>query len=633
MENSQGSVIFTKRARLSRRLLINVVSISAFFTLLTTGFQLYIEYDRDRAAIFGSMQFIENSYVRPISSSAFLLQKKQVRLLLRGAHKLQDIVYLEVSEMKKSGNRVWITQGNPKARRDITRIFPLVYDDPTMGRFEFGTLLASASLEGVYKRLLNRSLIILGLNAVKTFLASLCILIFIQFRITRHLVNMAAYTKKLNLEQLNNRLVLSRKKTKVFEPDELDKVVCAINQMQSRIKADISRREEAERALRASEERFDLAMRFANDGIYDWNLETNEIYYSAGWKKILGYEDDEIRNEFSEWERLTRPEDVKDSWSMMNELLDGKRERFEKEFRMLHKEGHWVDILSRANIVCSDEGKPVRVVGTHVDISALKRAEEQLKEYSGRLEEMVEESTRELRETQKELLMKERLAVLGHLAGSISHEIRNPLAVIDSSVYLLKMKFGDGDEDEKTLRHFGSITSNVKKATAIIESLLNLTRMEKPRTETHNFSDLATEILASVKLPDTIETITDYPEDDVYINADAEQIRMALKNIIKNAVQAMDGSGTITVSVRSPETGTAELVISDSGPGISPENHEEIFQPLFTTKAQGIGFGLSITKMIVEKHGGMIQASSAVGGGAVFAIALPIAGKGAKNFG
>jgi PAS domain S-box-containing protein len=143
---------------------------------------------------------------------------------------------------------------------------------------------------------------------------------------------------------------------------------------------DISELKKVEEQLERTKEQYELAMKFANDGLFDWNLETNKIYYSPGWKKILGYEEHEIKNEFSEWERLTDPEDVKASWDMLNELLNGKREKFEKEFKMLHKDGHWVNILSRANVIFDEKGKGKRVVGTHIDISDRKRAEKALRE-------------------------------------------------------------------------------------------------------------------------------------------------------------------------------------------------------------------------------------------------------------
>ena len=119
-------------------------------------------------------------------------------------------------------------------------------------------------------------------------------------------------------------------------------------------------------------------MRFVKDGLYDWDLITNQIYFSPGWKKILGYEENEINNEFSEWERLTNFQDVKSTLEMLNEVLEGKRDQFYKEIRMQHKNGHWVDILSRAKVIFDEKGKGVRFVGTHVDITQLKQMERAL---------------------------------------------------------------------------------------------------------------------------------------------------------------------------------------------------------------------------------------------------------------
>jgi len=136
----------------------------------------------------------------------------------------------------------------------------------------------------------------------------------------------------------------------------------------------------AHRELRESEERFALALDSTQDGLFDWDLRTNEIYYSPSWKRMLGYEDHEIANEFSEWERLTDPEDVQKAWVMLKEHLEGKRDRFELEFRMRHKDGHWVHVLSRASAVLDENGEAIRVVGTHVDITDRKRLEETLRQ-------------------------------------------------------------------------------------------------------------------------------------------------------------------------------------------------------------------------------------------------------------
>jgi len=180
---------------------------------------------------------------------------------------------------------------------------------------------------------------------------------------------------------------------KIFETGHLtksgEKVPVEISGQKFRIDKDtyyfgiarnISDRKKAEMELASarekvvlSEERFDLAMNATRDGIFDWNLVTNEIYYSPQWKRMLGYQDDELENDFSVWEKLTSPEDVKRSWKMQQELINKQRDRFEMEFRMKHKDGHWVDVLSRAEAVFDKDGKATRIVGTHVDISERKQ--------------------------------------------------------------------------------------------------------------------------------------------------------------------------------------------------------------------------------------------------------------------
>lgn len=132
------------------------------------------------------------------------------------------------------------------------------------------------------------------------------------------------------------------------------------------------------KGLIENKERFDLAIRASKDGIYDWNLQTNEIYYSPRWKMILGYKDSELPNDLSIWEKLTNPDDVERSWKMQNELINRDREFFRMEFKMRHKDGHWVDILSRADAIFDQTGKAIRMIGTHIDISERKKAEESL---------------------------------------------------------------------------------------------------------------------------------------------------------------------------------------------------------------------------------------------------------------
>ena len=228
----------------------------------------------------------------------------------------------------------------------------------------------------------------------------------------------------------------------------------------------------------------------------------------------------------------------------------------------------------------------------------------------------------QLLQMQEKLLTSERLATLGQFSGSISHELRNPLGVIDSSVYYLKTKLKD--TDGKVQEHLDRIKSSAGSATAIIESLLNLTRMKEPQLARLDLTAITSEAITTSKLPGTVNITRNTPEQEVLVNADREQLRMAFQNIINNAVEATDGKGTLTVTVRRTADGQAEISFTDTGPGIPPQDLERVFQPLFSTKAKGIGFGLSIAKMVIDKHGGTIEAKTESGKGAIITMRLPL---------
>ncbi len=156
---------------------------------------------------------------------------------------------------------------------------------------------------------------------------------------------------------------------------------------------DITERVKAEAALKESEARFQFAMDSNTDGLWDWNLSTNEIYLSPGWKRIIGYQDDELANTVEVWEQYTYDDDVKKIWKTLDEYVSLKRPKFEIEIRMRHKKGYWVDILSRAEALFDQNNKPNRVIGTHIDISERKKMENKIRDNERRLNEIMKATT------------------------------------------------------------------------------------------------------------------------------------------------------------------------------------------------------------------------------------------------
>lgn len=226
------------------------------------------------------------------------------------------------------------------------------------------------------------------------------------------------------------------------------------------------------------------------------------------------------------------------------------------------------------------------------------------------------------KQMQERFLTSERLATLEQFSGSISHELRNPLGVIDSSVYYLRTKLKDADI--KVERHLDRISSSVSTAITTIESLLDLTQMHGPHLARIDLAAILSDVIASYKIASRVNVVQELAEPEILVNGDRGQLRMAFKNIIKNAVEAMDGSGTLTIAARRDGDDQAEVSFADTGPGIAPENLDKIFQPLFSTKAKGIGFGLAITKMVVDRHGGTIEAGSDPEKGAILTLRLPL---------
>ena len=236
----------------------------------------------------------------------------------------------------------------------------------------------------------------------------------------------------------------------------------------------------------------------------------------------------------------------------------------------------------------------------------------------------MEERTSELKKTQQKLIASERLAALGQFAGSIAHEIRNPLGVISSSAYFLKRWIGEGDEKVQT--HITQIKEQVDNCAEIIRSILNLTRLEAPRIASLNLLEAVRAVTVPAALPGNINVNRHEPDGPMTIKGDKAQLLLLFNNIVKNAVQGMPDGGTLTVSVDTVngEGGTwAEVRFSDTGPRIEPEHQGQIFEPLFTTKTHGVGFGLAIVKLIVDRHNGRISVESTPGEGATFIIHLP----------
>jgi PAS domain S-box-containing protein len=233
-----------------------------------------------------------------------------------------------------------------------------------------------------------------------------------------------------------------------------------------------------------------------------------------------------------------------------------------------------------------------------------------------RAQQALEEKTRALEVAQDELVRKERLAILGQLAGGVSHELRNPLGVIKNSIYYLNMVLPD---ESKARKHLGIVEREIATADRIVTGLLDFARVTTSNRVAMDLNALVRDHLARRPLPDNIVAIVALADDLPPILADADQLGLIAGNLITNAVQAMPEGGTLTVQTDEPEDGV-RLSVVDTGVGISPDDLGKIFEPLFTTKAKGIGLGLSVARRLAAANGATLSATSAPGQGSRFEL-------------
>jgi signal transduction histidine kinase len=259
------------------------------------------------------------------------------------------------------------------------------------------------------------------------------------------------------------------------------------------------------------------------------------------------------------------------------------------------------------------------------DLTERKRMEEQLKDYSESLEKMVDMRTQELREAQEKLVRTEKLAAIGQLAGSISHELRNPLGSIRASAYFLKAKLGN-TADDMVRNHLAMLDTQVGVCDKIITDILGLARLERPKVAETDINKIIQEQVKIIDKPNNVEISTYLADNLPGAMADSGQVERVLSNLISNAIQAMPDGGKLIFSTNQKED-FVEVKVTDTGDGITQENMGKIFEPLFTTKAKGVGLGLSISRALIEKHGGTIEVESQIEQGTTFTIRLPIIGR------
>jgi len=265
-----------------------------------------------------------------------------------------------------------------------------------------------------------------------------------------------------------------------------------------------------------------------------------------------------------------------------------------------------------------------------VKTAEIMSAKTELERLNRSLEHRVESRTRELKNAQDELIKKERLAAIGQMASVVGHEIRNPLAVINNSIYFIKTKLSAAAAtnpvpmEPKIVKHISIIESEIRQANGIIDEILGFARTRELNPKLVHINSYLEDLIMSYPVPPHIELIQHLAPENPMVNIDVDEMTQALRNLIKNGIEVMPEHGKIFVRSEMVGTDTVRIDVEDTGCGMPKETAEKIFAPFFTTKARGTGLGLAVVKKVADRHKGKIEVTSVVGQGTCFKLYIPV---------
>ena len=373
---------------------------------------------------------------------------------------------------------------------------------------------------------------------------------------------------------------------------------------------DITELKATEAKLRHSEERYALAARGADVGLWDWDVAADRAYLSPRLHEILGVGERHLGSSISGLFDEILPEDL----AALRQHLEGRftlqRRRFEFEIRTRTSANGFRWLVLRGLIVYAD-GKPIRLVGSVGDITERKRAQE------------------EVVRQREALYQSEKMAMFGSLLAGVAHELNNPLSVVTGQIVLLQQMAGDPAVIARAER----IRKAAERCARIVRTFLSMARQRDAEPKPVNMNsivEIAVELMAYQLRSANVRVDLDLADDLPTIAADADQIHQVLTNLIVNARQALTTVAPprrIGIATRFDRTARQIAVsVTDNGPGVPDAIRKRIFEPFFTTKpvGEGTGIGLSLCAGIVRSHGGQINVSENPWGGAAFTIVLPL---------
>lgn len=398
---------------------------------------------------------------------------------------------------------------------------------------------------------------------------------------------------------------------------------------------DITDRKRAVEDLRISEERLRLALMAANQGLYDLDFSTDSITVSPEWESMLGYIPGELHITLELIISWLHPDDKEKTLDSFNACLKGQSSVLKAEFRMRTRSEQWKWILSSGKVIqFNKDGTPMRMIGTHTDITELKNYQEKIENYAHdilKINAELKKTNIELEEANNQLkILNEQKNEFVSLA---SHELRTPLISIIGFTQTLLSKDIHLDTEERE-RYLHIIESEGVRLSKLVTNLLDIARIEKKSTELNieefDIIELTKETISAMRIPPAICVSYQVKCNQVpKVHGDKEKLKQVYLNLLYNAIHHTGPGGKITVHIDMKDSEFL-IAVQDTGSGIADEDISKIFDRFYrgknnrSSKTKGSGLGLSISKEIIQAHGGSIWVKSKLGEGSTFFFTIPV---------
>ncbi len=377
---------------------------------------------------------------------------------------------------------------------------------------------------------------------------------------------------------------------------------------------DIEDRKHAEQALQRSEAYLAEAQRLSQTGSWAWSPDQDIKYWSDECYRVLSFDPQDGLPRFEDFFQRLHPDDQPGFRELIQTAIREKAE-WEADYRIVHPDGPVRDIHVVGHPVLSTSGHLVEFVGTVIDVTERKCAEQEREK---------------LRHLEADLAHINRVSTLGEMAASLSHELKQPItATISNAKACMRWLKRDKPDLEEACEASKRIVEDGKRAAHIIDRLRSLYKKAPPKRELAEINEIIGEMAVLLRGEANrygVSIRTNLAADLPRISADRVQLQQVLMNLMLNGIEAMkEMGGVLTVKSELDQDGRMLISVSDTGVGLPAEKPDQIFSAFFTTKPQGSGMGLAISRSIIDSHGGRLWATANDGRGATFHFTLPTA--------